>query len=88
MAGMAGMALGPMLGMVLGMTALAKDTDCGDLIRRIDRMLTMAKLRPQDAAHVRRLREKGFALHSQGRPECIVPLREAAILLGIEKPSK
>lgn len=65
--------------------ALAKDDECSALIRRIDRILTMAKLRPEDAARVRRLREQGLALHRQGRPDCIAPLNEAAVLLGIKK---
>ncbi len=68
--------------------APANVDECGALVRRIDELLTIAKLRPEDAARVRRLREQGLALHRQGRPDCIVPLREAAILLGIEKRSK
>lgn len=76
-----------LLGLLLmtGTPALANVDECGALIRRIDRILTMAKLRPEDAARVRRLREQGLALYRQGRPDCIAPLNEAAVLLGIKK---
>jgi hypothetical protein len=65
-------------------------SNCDELIRQIDKALTMAKLRPGDAARLRDLRSRGDALRKTGHPEgkCMEPLMEAATLLGLEAPAK
>jgi hypothetical protein len=63
---------------------------CDELIRRIDKSLKIAKLKPNDAERVRGLRLKGMTLRKAGhsQDECMDPLMEAAILLGLEAPAK
>jgi hypothetical protein len=64
-----------------------KSDDCAALLDRINEALTISKLTPEDAARVEALRDEGAASHRAGRcNECIEPLRQAALLLGIEVP--
>jgi hypothetical protein len=62
----------------------AAGPDCAATLARIRATLTIAKLRPADAARVEALVGRGETLLNQGnRTDCQTPLREAAALLGI-----
>lgn len=75
-----------MLAISLGSVSPALPGDCRALIGQIDWILTRAKLMLQDAARIEELRDEGLRLHTAGRhPECITPLKQAAVLLGLEK---
>lgn len=58
-------------------------SDCARLIEKIDRLLTIAKLDPTTGPRIVELLEQGKELHAAGDPGCLVPLQEAARLLGI-----